>query len=340
MAPIARARTAGRLQSLVAVVLLQTQDPQGRAEALLGQRPGVDDRGDQRGAGWADSERPACEALRGPLQPALVAGGHVLLEGGVPAALVAADVAGDAGVLVEALHRGRGVAQVDLFADQPVGNAVVVALELDVIVDVHGGPLPLGELVGLCGQRLEFGPVDLLEGLTPAAGQLLEGPEVELFQQLGDAPVELSQAEEALVADARQDPAFDYQDPAFHLGLVAGLLDAGGQDGGAVVIGHLQIAGVEVGLVEAGLGDAGAGVVGHHRARGLRRRRPARGSGRRSSPRVAGSGSPRHSCSWRPPARPRRSRPAARSRREDRRWAPSCPPSRHKASPRPGAPGA
>lgn len=122
-------------------------------------------------------------------QPALVVGRHVLLERGVPAARDASDVTGDPRALIEAFHRVGSVAQVEFFADQPVGHTVVVTVEFDVVVDVDGILFPFGELVGLGRKRLERRPIDLDEGRVPGAGQFLEGSLVERFKQLADALV-------------------------------------------------------------------------------------------------------------------------------------------------------
>ena len=77
---------------------------------------------------------------------------------------------------------------------------------------------PVNLLVGKPSgrQRPKRWGVKRVEGAAPAAGQLLEGPLVEVCEQLGDRPVELGQAEEAAVAQARQDPALNQQYRAFY----------------------------------------------------------------------------------------------------------------------------
>ncbi len=132
-------------------------------------RPRTDDGLDEGGTGRSDLLAPADKALRGPLQPALMMGRHMLLEGGVPSGQVASNVAGDPGVLVEAFDGALGVAHIELLSEQPVGDAVVMPLKLHVVVDVHGSFFPFNELVGKNWQRFEGGPVDLLEGRAPGA---------------------------------------------------------------------------------------------------------------------------------------------------------------------------
>ena len=58
-------------------------------------------------------------------------------------------MAGDALPAVEELDGVGGESGVELAPDEGVGDGVVVAFELDVVVDVHADLLPLGEDVGL-----------------------------------------------------------------------------------------------------------------------------------------------------------------------------------------------
>ena len=107
------------------------------------------------------------EALRGPPAHSPVFLGHVLVGGGVTALELGAHVAGHALAAVDALHGVGGDARVELAPDQGVGDGVVVALDLDVVVDVDPDLLPLGEHVALGGQRAKRRAVDLLEQRAP-----------------------------------------------------------------------------------------------------------------------------------------------------------------------------
>jgi len=60
-------------------------------------------------------------------------------------------------------HGPQGQADLDLLADEGVGDAVVVVVHLYVVVDVHPGLLPLGELVAPAREGFESRPVQLLE---------------------------------------------------------------------------------------------------------------------------------------------------------------------------------
>ena len=69
---------------------------------------------------------------------------------------------GDALAAVEDLDGGRGQARVGVFVDERVGDGVVMAVELDVMVDVDAGTdFPLAVDEGLRRQRAE-------RGLNPA----------------------------------------------------------------------------------------------------------------------------------------------------------------------------
>jgi hypothetical protein len=72
---------------------------------------------------------------------------HVRIDGGVPAAAVVAHMTGDARAAMEELDGARRQPAIDLLAGKAVGHRVVVADELDVVVDADPDDLPFGELV-------------------------------------------------------------------------------------------------------------------------------------------------------------------------------------------------
>ena len=110
--------------------------------------PPLEDGGDQGGVGRPDFLGPADEALGRPLTHPAVLLGHVLRHGGVTPPARGPDVTGDALAAVEALDGAGRQSDVELSSDQRVGDGVVVPVDLDVVVDVHAGGLPLGEDVG------------------------------------------------------------------------------------------------------------------------------------------------------------------------------------------------
>jgi hypothetical protein len=68
-----------------------------------------------------------------------------------------------------------------------------VAVDLDVVVDVHAHALPLG--IGVAGSRqgAHGRAVELLEEALATPGQLLEGLVIECREQLSDGRVQLRQ---------------------------------------------------------------------------------------------------------------------------------------------------
>ena len=82
----------------------------------------------------------------------LMVGGHVDGSGGVAAPLVGAGVGGDAFAFEENLDGGGGDFGVDGFADEAAGDAVIVGVNIDVVVDIDFGPFPFGEFVGAVRQ--------------------------------------------------------------------------------------------------------------------------------------------------------------------------------------------
>jgi hypothetical protein len=151
--------------------------------------------------------------------------------------------------------------QLQGFADVLVGNGVVVALVLDVVVDVDLDRLDLDEAVGVARQRPEGGFVQLFEGLAAVAWQLFEGLVVEFLEQRADTLIQLSQCEEAVVAKTGEDPALDELYPDLGLGLVPGLVGPRRHHGELVMLGELLVAGVELRIVAAGFGDPAFQII-------------------------------------------------------------------------------
>jgi hypothetical protein len=63
----------------------------------------------------------------------------------------AAAMGGYAHAMIKDLHGGRRITRFQLRTDQLIRNAVIMALDLDVIVDVGADLLPLGQNVALHG---------------------------------------------------------------------------------------------------------------------------------------------------------------------------------------------
>ena len=105
------------------------------------------------------------------------------------------------------------VAHVDLFARVAIRHRVIVLVKLDVIVRPDTCDLPLRVLIGLLGQGPECRTIDFVEDATAGAGQFLEGP-----------VVHIAQAEEALVAQAGEDPLCTKRTDSSAFGLSVGFL--------------------------------------------------------------------------------------------------------------------
>jgi hypothetical protein len=120
--------------------------------------------------------------------------------------------------------------------------------------------------IRLAGSGRSSASVQRQEGRVAAAGQLLEGAVVQLGQQLCDGHVELGQAEEAPVAQPRQDPALDDLHADFHLGLVARAAWPSREHRHVVVRRELLDQPTGDGVVAVGPGDQCPGLIGHDQA--------------------------------------------------------------------------
>ena len=126
----------GGFEPGIGVGLGQAQDPEAGAVALFGMTPSLEDVSDERARGGSDLLGPSREALGRPLLgEQAVFLGHVLGHGGMSPGGMGAHVAGDALPVVEEFDGVGGVSGVELAPDEGVGDGVVVAFELDVVVD-------------------------------------------------------------------------------------------------------------------------------------------------------------------------------------------------------------
>ena len=101
---------------------------------------------------------------------------------------------------MEDLHGVGGETCFELFADQRIGNSVIVAIDLDVVVDVHPHRLPLGHDIALGRKRLQRGSIQggIERGTSPLP--LAEGTLIQSFQEFRDGLVEIGDGEELVVA--------------------------------------------------------------------------------------------------------------------------------------------
>ena len=95
-------------------------------------------------------------------------------------------MAGDALAGVQDLDRIVGDARLNALADQAVRHAVVMAVDVDVVIDMHLGTLERGRLKDARRQRLQRRLIDGLEPAAPRPVELLERPLVEIGQSRAD----------------------------------------------------------------------------------------------------------------------------------------------------------
>lgn len=94
-------------------------------------------------------------------------------------------MAGDPATFRQHLDHAAGDAQFDLLANQRMRHAVIVAVVLDVVVDIDAGAFPLGQHKPRGRQCPQVGRIQFLEGIAAAAGQFLERPIVQRRQEFG-----------------------------------------------------------------------------------------------------------------------------------------------------------
>ena len=66
------------------------------------------------------------------------------------------------------------------------------------------------------------------------------------------------------VSDTSQDPALHHLNGDFHLGLVFGFAHPGGNDHRVIMVGHIQVCGIDIRFVKAGFADTGLQIVRHY----------------------------------------------------------------------------
>ena len=123
----------------------QPQDAEAGSEALLGMRPLIEDEIAERHGRRTDEGGIPADTADGPVGVSAMAGRHVVGGGGVLAIAARSHVHGDALALDEDLHGAAGESHLDLATGEAVGNAVEVALDLDVVVDPDPTHAPFGE---------------------------------------------------------------------------------------------------------------------------------------------------------------------------------------------------
>src|ERR1035438_3069451 len=137
----------------------------------------------------------------------LMALGHVLAHRAVVVGREVAHVRHHTIPAMKDLHRVGGGTGFELFPDQRIGNAVIVAIDLDVVVDVYAHRLPLGHDIALGWKRLQRGSIQggIERSTTPFP--LAERTLIYALQEFRDGLVEIGDREELVVAQYGDEPA-------------------------------------------------------------------------------------------------------------------------------------
>jgi hypothetical protein len=185
--------------------------------------------------------------------------------GGVPAFECGSWVGDDALAFEEDFHCGGCEFGVDEFPDELVGHAVGVRIDVDVVIDCHFGPFPFGKFVGASRQGEGGGAIHLVEELSTGGLNFPKRPVVDLIEELADGDVHVGEGIKEAVTEDGKNPAFSDENTIFNFCFIPGFPGPGGEDGCAVVVGHVLVGGVEGGFVEAGFDDPAFEVVGNQK---------------------------------------------------------------------------
>ena len=99
-----------------------------------------------------------------------------------------------------------------MFFDKLIGNAVVVPIHLDMVVDVDPGLFPFRILIGGGRQGKEGRFVNGVKEVLSCGIEFLELAGIKVGEFLGNAAVEFCQGEKGVVPESSQDPAFGNED--------------------------------------------------------------------------------------------------------------------------------
>ena len=265
--PDRESSSARGVEPLSPVALAQTHDAQARAEALLGMGTRLQDRFHHSRGGHAAIGRPRDESLRGPLGILLVGFGHVSGHRGMAAFQVRAPVTGHAFALVQQFDHVEGEPHIELLFDQRIGHGGVMALDLDMVIDIDAGAFPLGVYIRVGGQGTQGRVVNGCKQAVSRPWQLLERARVESKQESCNRLIGLPQRKKGVVAKPSENPALHHLHPHFHFGLVSWSQGPGGNDGDAIMVSEFGIGPVEVGLVAVCALDRSLEVVRHDHLR-------------------------------------------------------------------------
>lgn len=124
---------------------------------MFGVGTAVDDGFDESSGVRAGLLCPADKARGAPFRILPMRRRHMFFDRGVLMGYKATGMAGHALAFAKDLHGVVGEPDLESFAFKFIRHAVVVIVDFDVVVDVDGGKLPFGVLVGSLWQRQSVG---------------------------------------------------------------------------------------------------------------------------------------------------------------------------------------
>ena len=169
---------------------------------------------------------------------------------------------GHAFALVEEFHHLRTQPHVELLLDQRIGHGVVVAVDFHMVINIDPGKFPLGIFIGLDGRGRRAGRSSVSNSCWREPGSFLKGRAFRVSRRGARAALTSSEREEGVVPEPGQYPALHDLDPDLHLGLIAWLGSAGGDDGKAIMLGEGRIGAIDLGFIAVGTGHGRFEVIG------------------------------------------------------------------------------
>ena len=130
--------------------------------------------------------------------------GHMFFKCAVSYSFGISWVTGYPPSLMEDLHRVCGETNIDLLFYQLIGDGVIIALDLDMVVHMNPGLLPLRIDIGVSRKWSKGGPVQGFEEAFARSGQFFEGSLIKFCDQFTDGAIELMEAEKGDIADSGQ----------------------------------------------------------------------------------------------------------------------------------------
>jgi hypothetical protein len=114
--------------------------------------------------------------------------------------------------------------------DEAIGDKIVVAFCLDVVIDVYLGFPPFPIVIPGGRQWIHGRPIEVLKQFLAGDVQLLELLVIEFIQDYGNRLIELGRAENDLITLATQDHPLCHPHCRLEFGLVSWFVLSGGND--------------------------------------------------------------------------------------------------------------